>query len=248
MKQDEISGLTSDLILDRSTTQLLDDFGAGKASPGSGSAAALLSILSAKMILTVCDISLEKAGCERYHKEFEFITSKIKENFEPRLRELFELDARDFEKVVDLRIRRDRANDPSEKSRLSRESLELLEVATNYTFEVADISFALMEYGINIFEHGWHAVRGDSGVSISAAMSGIMSCIFITNLNLKTLKRRKYAAENLARVQSIQTRLENLQVKAFTCVTSIGAESIDSIQLELNTTSHPPSEPRLNMS
>jgi len=48
LKQEEFKELTTGLILERPATQLLDDFGAGQASPGSGSAAALLSILSAK--------------------------------------------------------------------------------------------------------------------------------------------------------------------------------------------------------
>jgi len=235
LKQEEIQEFTSDLILERPATQLLNDFGAGKASPGSGSAAALLSILSAKMIITVCEISLSKDECSKSHKDFGFISTQVKEKIEPRLRDLFESDARDFEKVVALRVKRDKSKDTATKTKYSRESLDLLEVATDYTFEVADLSFVLMEYGVTIFEHGWHAIRGDSGVSISAAMSGIMSSIFIINLNLKTLKRRKYAGENLNRVEAIQQKLESLQTRAFSCVTSISSESVESIQLELNT-------------
>jgi formiminotetrahydrofolate cyclodeaminase len=233
MKQSELRASTSELILERPATQLLNDFGAGKASPGSGSAAALLSILSAKMIMTVCEISSTKDDCRNSHNDFGYISKQIKEKIEPRLRELFELDARDFEKVVELRVLRDKSEDPSEKSSYSRQSLDLLETATDYTFEVADLSFLLMEYGITLFEHGWHAIRGDSGVSISAAMSGIMSAIFIINLNLKTLRRRNYSNDNLKRIQVIQKKLEEIQVRAFSCVTSISAESLDSIQLEL---------------
>ncbi|MEZ0185658.1 MAG: cyclodeaminase/cyclohydrolase family protein [Candidatus Reddybacter sp.] len=235
MKQEEFKELTTGLILERPATQLLDDFGAGQASPGSGSAAALLSILSAKMIATVCKISSNKDECVRSHKDFGFISKQIEEKIEPRLRELFEVDARDFERVVELRVKRDKSSNPTEKSILSREALDLLQIATDYTFEVADLSFLLMEYGVTMFEHGWHAIRGDSGVSISAAMSGVMSSIFIINLNLKTLKRRNYASENLQRLQDVQKKLEELQARAFSCVTSISSESLESIQLELNT-------------
>ncbi len=91
-----------------------------------------------------------------------------------------------------------------------------------------------MEYGITMFEEGWHAIRGDSGVSISAAMSGIMSSIFIINLNLKNLRRRNYARDNIKRIEEIQKKLERLQAKAFSCVTSISSESLETIQLELN--------------
>ncbi|MBC7756998.1 MAG: cyclodeaminase/cyclohydrolase family protein, partial [Bdellovibrio sp.] len=194
------------ILLSRPTNQLLNDFGAGRAAPGSGSAAALLSLLSAKMICTVCEISLRKQDCLTSQKELEFIQKTVKEEIEPRLKVLFELDAKDFERVVDLRKSRDSAMESNEKAKFSREALELLEVATNYTFEVGDISLRLMGFGVFMFEKGWHAIRGDSGVSLSAAMSGLMSSIFIANLNLKTLHRRKYAKENLVRCQTLQAR------------------------------------------
>lgn len=219
-------------LLSRPTNQLLNDFGAGRASPGSGSAAALLSLLSAKMINTVCEISAKKPECEGSKKEFEFIIKTIKDEIEPRLKQLFELDAKDFEEVVRLRVERDKADGQTEKTKYTKKSLDLLETATNYTFEVGEISIRLMGFGVLMFEKGWHAVRGDSGVSLSAAMSGVMSAIFIANLNLKTLKKRKYAKDNMVRCQSLQDSLSRLQAQAFSCVTTISSESISSIQFE----------------
>lgn len=220
-------------LLERPARQLLNDFGSSKASPGSGSAAALLSILAAKMVVTVCGISSRKDDCAGSHKNFEFISNKVKDEIEPRLRFLFESDAKDFERVVELRVKRDKALDAIEKAQCSRESLDLLEVATDYTFEVAELSLTLMGYGVTMFDHGWHAIRGDSGVAISAAMSGVMSSIFIINLNLKTLSRRKYAKDNIDRCRALQVRLEEFQTKAFSCVTNISSESLRMIQLEL---------------
>jgi formiminotetrahydrofolate cyclodeaminase len=221
------------VILDQPANKLLDNFGAGRASPGSGSAAALLSLLSSKMINTVCEISSKKPECESSLREFEYIKKTIEAEIEPRLKELFELDARDFEKVVELRVKRDNANSTNEKTKYTKESLDLLETATNYTFEVGEISIRLMGFGLVMFEKGWHAVRGDSGVSISAAMSGVMSAIFIANLNLKSLKKRKYAKENMSRCQQLHDNLKKLQTQAFSCVTMLSTESISSIQLEL---------------
>lgn len=220
-------------LLERPAGQLLNDFGSGKASPGSGSAAALLSILAAKMVVTVCSISLRKDDCINAHKTFEFISKKVISDIEPRLRFLFEQDAKDFERVVALRVQRDKSTDANEKAQCSRDSFDLLQTATDYTFEVAELSLELMGFGVAMFDHGWHAVRGDAGVAISAAMSGVMSSIFIINLNLKTLRRRKYASENLKRCERIQNQLEELQMKAFSCVALSSAESLKSIQLEL---------------
>ncbi|VXB24510.1 conserved hypothetical protein [Pseudomonas sp. 8BK] len=232
MQQHELAHADGSL-LERPTNQLLNDFGAGRASPGSGSAAALLGLLSAKMITTVCDISLRKRERATNHKDFEFISKTVREELEPRLKFLFEADAKDFEKVIRLRVERDKCNDPQEKSKLSKDSLDLLQTATDYTFEIADISIRLMGFGIFAFENGWHAIRGDSGVAISAAMSSVMSSIFIANLNLKTLKRRNYASLNLKRCQALHNSLNELQTKAFSCVTTISSESLESIQLEL---------------
>ncbi len=221
------------LLLELPTTQLLDNFGAGKPSPGSGSATALLGLLSAKMILTVCEISLRKNECISTHKEFRYIKDQIETKIEPKLKSLFEKDAQDFEKIVALRGLRDKTKKSSEKSRYSRESLSLLETTTDYIFEVSDIAISLIEYGIIVFENGWRTIRGDSGVAISTAMSSLMSSIFIINLNLKTLKHRSYAPNKLQDCQDLQKKLEFLQAKAFSYVVSIASESLESIQLEL---------------
>ncbi len=231
--QQEIFPNKQGAILARPANQLLNDFGAGKASPGSGSAAALLGLLSAKMIHTVCSISITKEECSKHHTQFKFISKQVEENIVPKLKELFEKDAKDFEQVVKLRIARDKSIDKIEKSKYSRQSLDLLQIATDYTFEVAELSLNLMEYGIGIFNNGWHAIRGDSGVAISASMSAVMSSIFIINLNLKTLKRRKYAKEKLEKVLILQKKLDDLQTKAFSYISLISHESLDSIQLEL---------------
>ena len=234
MSQDNTTKqLVLDRILDRPANQVLKEFGDGKASPGSGSAAALLSLLSARMILTVCKISSNKASCKKYHNEFEYISDEVSKNHEIRLRDLFENDAREFEKVVQLRKNRNNSTDPTEKANYSREALDLLEHTTENIFEMADLSFDLVKYGIAMYENGWEHIRGDSGVAISAALSGIMSAIFIINLNLKTLKRRKYSAEALGRSQELQKKFEELQIDAFACISSISTESLESIQLEL---------------
>jgi formiminotetrahydrofolate cyclodeaminase len=222
-------------LLNRPTNQLLDDFGRGNASPGSGSAAALLSLLSAKMINTVCTISSDKPACETSKAKFESIIKEINEHI-PRLKELFELDAKDFEKVVASRVKRDEAGDSTEKAKYKEESLDLLETVTDYIFEVGEISISLMDHGVVMFEKGWKPIRGDSGVSLSAAMAGLMSAIFIANLNLKTLKERKYAKKNMERCQNLQDKLNLLQTQAYSCITTITSESTSSILgLEQNT-------------
>lgn len=222
-------------LLDRPTGQLLSDFGAGKASPGSGSAAALMGLLSVKLLVTVCDKSASKPEGKKNAKVLAYIKEQV-EAIEPRLVELFEKDAREFDEVVSLRISRDKATSTQEKSRLSRQSKELLETATDNAFQIIDLCMKLIDHGIVVFESGWHAVRGDSGAALSAAIAGVMSGIFIANLNIKTLGARKYANDNVARCDESYKELALKQARAYSCVTSLNAEAIASIQLELDGT------------
>lgn len=72
-------------LMERPTGVLLNDFGAGQASPGSGSAAALLALLAAKMVITVCEISIKKAECEKHHRDFLQIVTIVRDDIEPKL-------------------------------------------------------------------------------------------------------------------------------------------------------------------
>jgi formiminotetrahydrofolate cyclodeaminase len=232
MSQQELLAPSSPL-LSKPATELLSAFGSGKASPGSGSAAALMGLLSAKLILTVCSISKNKPECKKDEAVFELIISKISNEIEPRLRQLFESDASDFDRVVALRRLRDQATSSKEKADFSRESNELLEKATDCAFEITELCMRLIDHGIIVFDNGWHAVRGDSGAAISAAVSGVMSGIFIISLNLKTLRGRKYSRDKIGKCNELYVSMQSKQAVAFKCVTSINAEAISAVQLEL---------------
>ena len=225
--------MTDQTLLARPATELLSNFGAGKASPGSGSAAALMGLLSCKLIITVCVKSLEKSDLRKSHETFRYIQSQVTDVIEPKLKDLFEKDAKEFEEVVRLRMARDKSVDVLEKSSLSRQANDLLETATNNSFEIIDQCFKLVDHGIVVFSNGWHAVRGDSGAAISAAVAGVTSGIFISNLNLKALKDRKFALDNIHRCEDLYNQLSQKQSRAFECVTSLNSEAIDAIQLEL---------------
>lgn len=220
-------------FLDKPTGQLLNDFGAGKAAPGSGSAAALMGLLAAKLLVTVCEKSLTKPECKKNEKVLEYIRDQVKAT-EPRLVELFEKDANEFDEVVALRVARDKAESSQEKAKYSRQSQELLETATDNAFQIIEQCMKLVDHGVVIFESGWHAVRGDSGAALSAAIAGVLSGVFVANLNMKTLKGRKYASDNMSRCNDLYKELSLKQEKAFSCVTSLNAEALAAIQLPLD--------------
>jgi formiminotetrahydrofolate cyclodeaminase len=213
---------------------VLDGFGSGQASPGSGSAAALMGLLAAKLIITVCSKSLEKKTSKEDQKEFEYIRGQCHIHYQ-ELRELFESDARDFRQVIELKKARDSEPLPEEKAKLQRQANDLLERTTDYVLQIVEKCRLLAEHGLTVFDRGWKYVRGDSGAAISAGIGGIMSGIFILGLNLKLLKDRQYARDRASRPEELYEMVEKLQARAFGQVTSLSAEAIEAIQMEFTT-------------
>lgn len=218
-------------LLAQPANQLLDAFGAGQASPGSGSAAALMGLLSVKLIRTVCLKSLQKNPERNMEVTLRHLLDEL-DAIEPSLRALFEKDAGEFDEIVRLRIARDEATDPDVKSTTSRRANDLLQVATDNTFKIIDLCLPLIDHGVTVFEHGWQSVRGDSGAAISSAIAAVTSGLFIANLNIKGLKERNYARDNIDRCAALLALLQQKQQTALGCVTSLNAEALDSLAVE----------------
>lgn len=218
-------------LLAQPTNQLLDAFGAGQASPGSGSATALMGLLAVKLIRTVCLKSLQKNPERNIEVTLRHVLDELG-TIEPSLRTLFEKDAREFDEIVRLRMARDAVTDPDVKSTASRRANDLLEVATDNTFKIIDICLPLIDHGVTVFEHGWQSVRGDSGAAISSAIAVVTSGLFIANLNIKRLKERNYARDNIDRCAVLLALLQEKQQTALGCVTSLNVEALDSLAIE----------------
>jgi methenyltetrahydrofolate cyclohydrolase len=226
------SSLNLSTILSRPTSVLFDDFGAGKEAPGSGSASALMALLAIKLLGTVCKKTIEKSTSAEKTISFRYIEGQLN-LLEPKLIELFEKDAREFDQVVSLRKARDVAKTQSEKSALARQANALLEVATDNVLEVTEACLVIVDYAVSAFRDGWGSVRGDSGAAISAASAGATSGIFIANLNIKTLENRNYATSALDRSDRLQANLQQKQGVIFRCLADINSEATEALQLDL---------------
>jgi len=58
--------------------------------------------------------------------------------------------------------------------------------------------------------------------------------LFIANLNIKRLKERNYARDNIDRCAALLALLQQKQQTALGCVTSLNAEALDSLAIEGN--------------
>lgn len=230
--RDEIMNHSS--LLEVPTGKLLDKFGAGNHKPGSGSAAALMGILSGKLIVTVGYLSRKKPKYRDRHPEIEYLIKQVQDSIEPRLKELFDHDSVVFDQVIKLRIERDKAKSETEKKRLSRQALNALKEATDIPIEICELCLRLLDHASAMFDLGFEPARGDSGAAISAAVAGAMSSIFVVNLNLRSFRESKWAEERRHKVDKLHTQLETAQLDAFSRVGILKEEDIEAIQVELD--------------
>lgn len=218
-------------LLDQQTSELLAQFGSGSHTPGSGCAAALMGLLAAQLILTVCKITL--SGGPSGPLDLRYIADEMERKFISRLQELFQRDADLFDVVIDARKRREAADDVREKRRWNERSLDLLRQATELVLEVADLCLELVDHGIVVFDQGARKVRGDSGAAISAAVAGVTTSIFVVNLNLRSFRGGEWARSAQARINGLRDAVTGRQAIAFERVASLQAVTLPEDRLPL---------------
>lgn len=214
-------------LVDIQTGKLLEKFGLGSHIPGSGSASALQGMLSAKMLLTVVNLTDDEKRRENYTDylpQLIAIKYEVESRIYNRLEHLLQTDSDLFDDVIKLRTRRDEEKDTSKQSQFSKAAQESLKPATQIPLEIAELCLELGDFAAYVFDYGWKSVRGDSGVALSSAIAGVASCLFIIDLNLVSLPLDEWMEKIILRKNAVKLRYEVLR--------KIEAEKIDIIEQE----------------
>ncbi len=216
-------------LTDLTTAKLLQKFGAGNHKPGSGSASAFQGMLSAQMLRTVIDLTNEQKRREIYSQYLPELL-RIKDEIESRiyinLERLFQEDSEQFDRVIKFREQRDGELNPQKKRLLTIEAQEALKFATEIPLKIAELCIELVDFAAYVFDHGFKSARGDSGVALNSAMSGIASCLSIVELNLISLSFDKWTEKIRLSKTGIKLRYDKLS--------SYGVERLAVLEKESN--------------
>lgn len=178
-------------LLDRITRQLLKDFGAGGHEPGSGSAAAFSGLLSSHLTCTVIDLTEKYQDRSTVYKSHIAQLSSdrflLKSEIIPKLEELFEKDAIEFDKVIAARKDHKRERNPKLKDEKRLIVDKQLRICTQLPALIASYCYKTGLIAANVFDYGYIGARGDSAEAIHIAASTILSCLSVIELNLQKL-------------------------------------------------------------
>lgn len=203
----------SDNLMDLSLRELLDRFAAGKHKPGSGSAAALLGLISASLSRTVIELTIDRTDYRSVRIELKKISKEIKEEILPLLERAFLDDSILFDKVIELRKARDAAVDHGQWWQRSHEALSKLDAASSIALGIARNSIRLAELAIIVFDEGFKSAQGDSEVAIEAALSGATGALSVVYLNLKDFRGESHARKTLNDAEELATSATALQAQ-----------------------------------
>nr|WP_321416139.1 cyclodeaminase/cyclohydrolase family protein [uncultured Allomuricauda sp.] len=174
-------------LLEVTTGELLEKFGAGNHKPGSGSAAAFQGMLSAKLLVTVISLTNEGKRKENYKSvlpELLRMEKKIHHEIFPQLKKLFQDDAIQFGKTIQAREDRNKEKNAFKKNQLGIKALSELKISIEIPLTIAKLCIELAVIADYVFDNGFQSARGDSQVALNGAVAGLAGCLSIVQLNL----------------------------------------------------------------
>jgi formiminotetrahydrofolate cyclodeaminase len=219
------SAMTQELIK-LPADQLLTKFGSGGHKPGSGSAAALLGLVACKLVQTVVTLSAGREHYQGVEAQLTLANQDILDGIEPVLRSALQEDSEQFDKVITARRARDDEQDKSRKRNLADAALAELRTATEIPIRIAETCLHLADKAIVVFDLGFKAARGDSGVAISAAIAGASGAISIIYLNLTSFKGGEWAVQTRKKADELAARIAQLQSQLIERIERLQAEAI----------------------
>jgi dihydrofolate reductase len=183
----------ADSFLHLELSELLHRYGEGRHIPGSGSAAALLGLLAARLAATVIRISYGKSNDKDVIRRFRYIDHQISMYHLPELTRLFEEDIRTFDQVMKLRHERDNTTDTRNRKNIISKERRVLQRATRIPHEISGHCIRLAQHGLTLYRSGYKPVRGDSGAAISAACAGALTACFVMGVNLERFAKGRWS-------------------------------------------------------
>jgi len=198
------------LIQDEPLQSWLQSLAGAGATPGGGSATALMGAMAAALVGMVSRLTLDKGPPEALGREMRTVLERA-EAARARLTALIDEDIQAFDAVMAAyALPRDSEAQRAERS--SRIQLALHQ-ATRIPLACARASAEVLELASIVLEHGQRNAVGESGVAVLAAQAALRASALNVSLNLGSIKDRNFVAAQRAQLEQIVSRCGGLHVR-----------------------------------
>ena len=192
-------------IKDKPIQEFLNELASKQATPGGGSAAAVLGAQSAALISMVCNLTI---GKEKYAGVEEDMKSLLKqsESLREELTGMIKADVDVFDKLMATYGLP--KNTDEEKQLRSVQIQTVLKEATTVPLECAKACAKTIELSRIAAEKGNTGVISDAGVAVMAGFSGLKSAALNVYINAGSIKDKEFANSALADLEKIMDGAE----------------------------------------
>lgn len=177
--------------------QLLTAFGAGNATPGPGSAAALNGALACELVLTGTKLTATRVSDDPRLR----IVEKIRSQLEPKaqlLRTLAQRDTDVFQEARDARAAKKKTSDPVLKRRYANQARRRLATANDILVEIAKECVVVGKLALQMLQYVWGGAKGEPIAGVNNAIAGAMTAVGVALFNLQQCKGKRAQAVRAA--------------------------------------------------
>jgi formiminotetrahydrofolate cyclodeaminase len=187
-------------LVEKSVEIFLDELASGQATPGGGSAAALMGAQAAALISMMCNLTIGKPKYAGVDDEMKALLQQS-EALRAELTGMIKADVDVFDRLM-ASYGLPKGTD-EEKAARSQQIQAILKEATIVPLECARACAQTIKLSRIATEKGNVNVISDAGVAAMAGYSGLKSAALNVYINTGSLKDKDFANEKLAELENI---------------------------------------------
>jgi formiminotetrahydrofolate cyclodeaminase len=199
----------------QTTQQFLDELASKSATPGGGSAGALIGAQGAALVSMVCNLTIGKPKFADVEAELQDVLGKS-EQLRQQLTDLIQADIDVFNQLMSKYAMPKDTDE--EKTRRSAAIQDVLKVATEVPLQCAQACLEVIKLGKIVAEKGNPGVITDAGAGVMAAYGALKTAELNVYVNAANLKDKAFAEAKLETVQQISQSLEKTVAAIFDTV------------------------------
>ncbi|WP_198243082.1 methenyltetrahydrofolate cyclohydrolase [methane-oxidizing endosymbiont of Gigantopelta aegis] len=195
-------------ITQQTLSEFLDKLASRDATPGGGSAAAIMGAQSAALTSMVCNLTIGKPQYAEVEADMQALLQKS-ERLRQQLTDMIQADVDVFNEL--MACYRLPKNTEAEKNERSQKIQAILKQATQVPLDCAKACAEAIEISQIAAEKGSLGVISDAGVAVMAAYAGLKSAALNVYINIGSLKDQDFAQQKKSEMEAI---LDSASIKS----------------------------------
>jgi methenyltetrahydrofolate cyclohydrolase len=188
------------MIKQSSIERFLDELASRNATPGGGSAAAVMGAMAAALLSMVCNLTIGKAKYRGVEQELSAVLART-EQLRKQLTEMIEEDVASFGAVMAAYAM---PRQTQEQSVLRAQAIQTaLKVATQVPLRCCRVCREIIDLSIVVAQKGNSNVVSDAGVAVLTAHAALRSGALNVMINAKVMTDRQFATSRLAELDAL---------------------------------------------